>query len=94
MKSWFFTFRIEPPSCVVSARNGANVFFAAHSRVLGRWYMVIPGRNEEQIDEPQMIFVEADYAKAHERDIGTSVRRPTIRLREGKKKVVQFELAL
>lgn len=94
MKAWSFTFRLEPPTCVVSARNGSDVFFAAHSRALRRWYMVVPGHGEEQIDEPNMILVEADYAKAHEKDIGACVRRQTIKLREGKKKAVQFELAL
>jgi hypothetical protein len=95
MKSWVFTFRVEPPTDrVFSARNGADVFFAAHSRVLQRFYMVIPGHGEEEIDEPQMVYLEDDYAKAHAKDIGTSVRRPTLRLRESKKKSVQFELGL
>ncbi len=91
-KSWVLAYRIEPPTCVVSARNGANVFFAAYSRPFQHWYMVVPGHTEEEIDEPQMILVEADYAKAHEKDV--QVRRPTIKLREGKKKAVQYELAL
>jgi hypothetical protein len=92
-KSWVFSFRVNPPTDrVFSARNGSDVFFAAHSRVLQRFYMVIPGRGEEEIDEPQMIYLEDDYAKAHAKDIGTYVRRPTLRLRESK--AVQFELAL
>lgn len=93
MKNWIFTFGIEPPTCVVSARNGADVFFAAFSRALRQWFIVYPG-GEERIDEPQMIFVESEYAKAHAKDIGTRVRRPTLRLREGKPKAVQYELAL
>jgi len=77
----------------MSARNGSDAFFAAYSRLLRQWYLVANG-TEEKIDAPQMIFVDAEYAKAHEKDVSTCVRRPTIRLREGKKKAVQFELAL
>lgn len=95
MKSWIFSCRVHPPTeRVFSARNGGSVFSAAFSRVLNQWYMVIPGSGEEKIDEPQMIFVDAEYAKANTKDIGRSVRRPTIRLREGKHKSVQYQLAL
>lgn len=96
MKSWIFSFRVHPPTDrVFSARNGADVFFAAYSRVLRRWYMIVAGHGEEEIDEPQMIYLDSDYAKAHEKDVSSQVRRPTLRLREGKKKaVLQFELAL
>lgn len=95
MKSWVFTFRIEPPAGqVLSARNGQNVFFAAYSRALRQWFMVVPGHSEERIAEPQMIFVDRKYAKAHEKDFSLVGRRPSIRLREGKRKVVQYELAL
>ena len=95
MKSWILSFRVHPPTgCVFSARNGGSVFSAAFSRVLNQWYMVIPGNGEEKIDEPQMIFVDDEYAKANKKDIGQSVRRPTIRLREPKHKALQFELAL
>ena len=89
--NWVFSFRVEPPTGVFSARNGVSVFFSAYSRLLDQWYLVANG-TEEKIDPPQMIFVESDYAKAHEKE--ESVRRPTIRLRESKKKAVQFELAL
>lgn len=91
MKSWVSAFRIDPPVGVVSARNGGSVFFAAFSRVLRQWYMLVPG-GEEKIDEPQMIFVEREYVEAHKRDISRVPRRPTIKLREGK--LVQFELAI
>jgi len=95
MKSWILPCRVHPPTDrVFSARNGGSVFSAAFSRVLNQWYMVIPGNGEEKIDEPQMIFVDDEYAKANKKDIGQSVRRPTIRLREVKHKAVQFELAL
>jgi len=95
MKSWIFSCRVHPPTGqVFSARNGGSVFSAAFSRVLNQWYMVIPGNGEEKIDEPQMVFLDAEYAKANTKDIGQSVRRPTIRLREAKQKAVQFELSL
>lgn len=89
--NWIFSFRIEPPTGVFSARNGGSVFFSAYSRLLDQWYLVANG-SEEKIDPPQMIFVSEDYAKAHEKDM--RVRRPTIKLRESKKKAIQFELAL
>ncbi len=90
--SWVFTFRVDPPTGVVSARNGASVFFAAFSRALRQWYMVPPGQPEEKIAEPQMIFVSQEYADTHKREsVG---RRPGVRLREGKQKLVQFELGL
>ena len=89
MKHWVFTLRVDPPTCVVSARNGASVFFAGYARATRQWFMVYPG-GEEAIDEPQMIFVSQEYAAAHRREqIG---HRPTIKLREGKS--VQYELGL
>jgi hypothetical protein len=91
MKSWIFAFRVEPPPHVFSARNGGSVFFCAYSRVLSQWFMVFPG-GEEKIDEPQMIFISDEWAKEHA--IEGVVRRPSIKLREGKKKAIQFELAL
>lgn len=92
MKHWTFSFRIKPPDRVVSARNGANVFFAAYSNLLRRWYMVYPG-GEEKISEPQMILVEEQWAKDHPQDLSQG-RRPTIKLREPKGKAVQYQLAL
>jgi hypothetical protein len=92
MKSWVFTFRVMPPAGTVSARNGSNAFFAYYSPITNRWSMIYPG-GEERIDEPQMLFLDSEYVKAHEKDLSMSPRRPTIRLREGKRKAVQFELA-
>lgn len=93
MKHWVFTFRVDPPTgCVFSARNGASVFFCAYIPVLRRWEMVVPGGPNETIDEPTMIFVSQEYADTHKREgVG---RRPTIKLREGKQKAVQYELSL
>ncbi len=89
MMKWVFAFHVDPPTWVVSARNGASVFFAGYVKVLRQWYMVFPG-GEEKIDQPQMIFVTADYADTHKREnVG---RRPSVKLREGK--LVQYELAL
>lgn len=89
MKRWIFTFRVHPPTCVVSARNGGSLFFAGYSPALRQWYWVFPG-GSEKIDEPQMIFVAEDYAETHKREgVG---RRPSIKLREGK--LVQYELAI
>lgn len=94
MKHWVFTFRVEPPAgTVFSARNAeGSYFFCAYIPVLRRWEMVVPGGPNETIDEPQMIFVTQEYADTHKRDgVG---RRPSIKLREGKQKSVQYELAI
>lgn len=90
-KHWVFTFRIEPPTGVMSARNGSYVFFAAYSRVLRNWFEVYPG-GEKVTREPMMLLVSQEYADTHKRK-GT-VRRPIIKLRESKRKAVQYELAL
>ncbi len=87
--TWVFAARVDPPTWVVSARDGASVFFAAYSKAIRQWFMVYPG-GEESIDEPQMLFVSEEYAAQHKLEqIG---RRPTIKLREGKQKLVQYEL--
>lgn len=66
MKHWIFTFRVElPEGVVVSARNGASVFFAAYSPARG-WEMVYPG-GAEKIQAPQMIFVSSEFAGANPR---------------------------
>ncbi len=62
--TWVISGRVEPPTWVVSARNGASIFFAAYSKVLRQWFFVYPG-GEERIDEPQMILVEEDYVRDH-----------------------------
>ncbi len=67
MKSWCFSCRLEPPTWVVSARDGSNVFFAAHSRALRQWYHVYPG-GEKEIDAPQMILVTEEYVRQHPND--------------------------
>src|SRR5262245_21516483 len=94
-RHWVFTFRVEPPTgCTFMARNDGEdyspngIFQAAYSRLLRQWYMVYPG-GEEKIGEPQMIFVSKEYADTHRRE---EVRRPTIKLREGKQKSVQLSL--
>lgn len=76
---------------MVSARNGGSVFFAAYSQVLRQWYWVYPG-GEQKIDEPQMLFLTSEYADTHKREgVG---RRPSVKLREEKQKLVQYELAI
>ena len=94
MTSWIFTYCVHPPTDrVFSARNGADVFFAAYSKILDQWYLCANGQ-EEKIDTPAMLFLDSEYVNAHEKDVSTQVSRPTLRLREGKRKAVQFELAL
>lgn len=64
MKKWILAFRVDPPAHVVSARTGGSVFFAAYSRWLRQWYLVANG-SEEIIDEPEMLFLDEEYASDH-----------------------------
>src|SRR5438477_7422824 len=64
VKHWTLTFRVIPPSEVVSARFGGSVFFAAYSKWLRQWYLIANG-TEEKIEEPQMLFLEEDYVRTH-----------------------------
>jgi len=75
MKHWIFTARIDPGALagVVSGRFGASIMFVAYSKSLSRWYWIYPGGNE-QIAEPQMLFLDPDWAREHPAK-KTSVRR-------------------
>lgn len=65
MKSWIFTDRVEPPSGVVSGRFGASVMSVAYSRLLRQWYWIYPGGGEEKIAQPQMLFLDEEWARAN-----------------------------
>jgi hypothetical protein len=68
MKHWVFTFRVEPPAWVVSARTGGSVFFAAYSRIIDQWYLCANG-TEEIIDPPDMLYLDEEYVRSHPRDL-------------------------
>jgi hypothetical protein len=90
MKSWVFTFRVEPPHMqTLMVKSGGSVFDAAYSRLLGQWYLVA-GSYMEQISEPQFIFVSDEYAREHPRHWLVA---PTVSVRH-KKKDVQLSFPL
>jgi hypothetical protein len=64
MKHWTFTARVEPPTGVVSGRFGGSVMFVAYSKPLHQWYWIYPG-GEEKIAQPQMLFLDEEWARAH-----------------------------
>ena len=84
MKRWIFTSRIEPADLegTVSGRFGASVMFVSYSRVTG-WHWIYPS-GQEKIDEPQMLFLEPDWARAHPRTSPVSRRENPLRLRKQK----------
>jgi len=90
MMRWVFASRIEPADIegTISARCGCNVFFAAFSKVTG-WLWIYPG-GEEKIAEPQMLFVDEEWAREHPRRSPVISRENPLRIR--KQKVEQLRL--
>jgi hypothetical protein len=69
MKRWIDTWRVEPPDHTVMGRygaSGASVMDVAYSHVTNSWYHVWGGHQKE-IAEPQMLFLDEDYARKHAR---------------------------
>ena len=89
---WVSPRDVEPPTgCTFLARTEASGFQAAYSRILDRWYLIIPGGGEEQIDQPEFMFLSRDYVEEHMRLQTRRVDWPPHRLR--RKVVEQFDLA-
>jgi hypothetical protein len=83
VKVWVDTNTVEQPTDVVSGRFGSSVMFVAYDRLLRRWYWLQPKGVSEKIPEPQQIFVEKKWARAHKLktprakfDKPTRIRRP------------------
>jgi hypothetical protein len=90
MKSWVFTFRVEPPHMqTLMVKSGGSVFDAAYSRWLRQWYLVA-GSYMEQIAEPQFIWCSDEYAREHPRE---SAHRQHVSIRQSKRPV-QLSLSL
>jgi hypothetical protein len=64
VKNWVMTASVDPPEGVTSGRFGAAVMFVSHSRLLRQWYWVYPG-GAEKIPEPQMLFLDEEWARAN-----------------------------
>jgi hypothetical protein len=84
MKVWVEARTIEPPEFTVSGRFGSSVMFVAYWRVLDQWVWLQPGGIEEKIAEPQMIFVEQDYANKHALKTPRGRREKPTHIRRGK----------
>lgn len=53
--NWVSTWRLPPPhNQTVMVRFGATVFDAAYSKWQNKWFMVLPGGQEEEIAEPPL----------------------------------------
>ena len=64
MKRWTITATIDVSKLdyVVLGRFGSSVMDVAYSNLLDQWYWVYP-TGEARIAEPQMIFVEEEWAR-------------------------------
>jgi hypothetical protein len=65
MKVWIETYKVEPPPYTVSGRFGGSVMFVYYFRVLDQWIWIQPNSIEERIAEPQEIFVDSEWIRAH-----------------------------
>jgi hypothetical protein len=89
MKRWIFSFRVEPPNHTVLAKSGGSGFDAYYDRLLEQWYLVA-GSHMEKIEQPQMLFLDDEYAREHERDLAPPPKKSLRR----SKKPVQMTLDL
>lgn len=74
---WVITSTIDPTKLkgVVTGRFGASVMFVWYSKFLRQWYWVYGGGHEEKIAEPQMLFLDEDWAREN-RTLTQSPKRP------------------
>ena len=67
MKHWILTGTIDPSKLngvVVSGRFGSSVMDVAYSPWGRQWYWVYP-KGQERIAEPEMIYVDEEWARAN-----------------------------
>ena len=81
MKLWMDTWRVEPPDHTVMGRYGASMMDVAYSHLTNKWYHVWGG-HEEEIAEPQMLFLDADYARQHPRKTPAPRAEKSVRIRK------------
>jgi hypothetical protein len=67
MKVWIQLSQVEPPvNTTVLVESCGSLFSAAYSKLLDQWYLV-NGSYMEEIAEPQMLFLDSQWAKLHPR---------------------------
>ena len=66
MKRWTITATIDASKLdyVVLGRFGSSVMDVAYSKLLDQWYWVYP-TGEERIAEPQMLYLDEEWARAN-----------------------------
>jgi hypothetical protein len=86
LKRWILTSQIEPGELegTLSGRFGSSVMFVAYQRLLDQWYWIQPNGIEERIAEPEMLFLDSDWARDHPRKTPVSRRENPQRIRKGK----------
>jgi hypothetical protein len=89
MKSWHFSFRVQPPDNTVMGRSGGSVMDTYYDRLLDQWFLVAGG-TLEKINEPQMIFVSDEYARQHHSNRIAPENSKNIR--QSRKRAVQLSL--
>ena len=84
MKRWVFTFRIEPSELegTVSGRFGQSVMFVAYSKYSG--WLLVSGSSLEKIAEPEMLFLDPEWARQHPRKSPAPRRENPIKIRKQK----------
>ena len=62
-KIWVETRTIKQPEGTVSGRFGSSVMFVFYFKALDEWRWVQPNSIEERIAEPQMVYVDEEWAR-------------------------------
>jgi hypothetical protein len=84
-KEWIDSSLVEPTELegVISGRVGSNVFFCSYVKHIG-WRWIVPAASSEEIAEPEKLFLEPSWAKAHPRKSPVPLREKRLRIRKQK----------
>src|SRR5215475_9685086 len=95
MTRWILTGRIDPAAIpgVVSGRFGASAMFVAYDRLRAQWMWIYPG-GEEKIAEPQMLFLDENWAREHPGKKSRGRRENPLAIRRQKSEQLVFDLCL
>jgi hypothetical protein len=84
-KQWIDSHLVEPSELegVLSGRFGSNIMFVSYSKYIG-WLWIVPGGSNEEIPEPQQLFLEESWARSHPRKSAVVHRENPLRIRKQK----------